>query len=270
MGFENIKKRLLISFISNLIMLILFISSLIIEIINIINDPDSIYGNVWGLFRYFTIDGNLLTCIFNIIIWIKQFKALKTPIDDETFKDKAVSHFLYIISLISACNEIIIFIVVVLVFLPMSNSKMIKGLIGTYSASSVHILIPLILVFRFLFLDIRERNLKLYEKFVGGLPMLVYGLIMIILCGSKTFTSFDKKEGDGRIPYPFFDFYHQSWYFCFFIILFILVFGFGIGFLFDFLNKKCEKLIFPYDPKEKEVEGGFTNDNQQILVEQNA
>ena len=52
---------------------------------------------------------------------------------------------------------------------------------------------------------------------------------MIILCGKKVFTSFDKKEGDGRIPYPFFDFYHQSWYFCFFIILSILVFGFGIN-----------------------------------------
>ena len=48
-----------------------------------------------------------MTCIFNIIIWIKQYKALKTPKDDtETFKVRAVSHFLYIISLISACNDI--------------------------------------------------------------------------------------------------------------------------------------------------------------------
>ena len=208
-----------------------------------------------------------MTCVFNIIIWIKQYKAIKTPKDDETFKDKAVSHFLYIISLISACNEIIIFIVVVLVFLPMSNGEWIKALIGTYSMSNVHIIIPLILTFRFLFLDMRKRNLKLYEKFVGGLPMSVYGLIMIILCGTKVFTSFDKKEGDGRIPYPFFDFYHQSWYFCFFILLFILVFGFGISVLFDFLNKKCEKLIFQYEPIEKKGEEGFTKDNQQIFVE---
>ena len=97
--------------------------------------------------------------------------------------------------------------------------------------------------------------------------MAVYGLIMIILCGTKVFTSFDKKEGDGRIPYPFFDFYHQSWYFCFFILLFILVFGFGISVLFDFLNRKCEKLIFPYESKEKEEEEGLVGDNQQILVD---
>ena len=30
-------------------------------------------------------------------------------------------------------------------------------------------------------------------------------------------------------------------------ILFIFVFGFGIGFLLDFLNKKCGKLILPYN-----------------------
>ena len=90
---------------------------------------------------------------------------------------------------------------------------------------------------------------------------------MIILCGTKVLTSFDKKEGDGRIPYPFFDFYHQSWYFCFFIILSILVFGFGISVLFDYLNKKCEKLIFQFEPKEKEGENGLMKDNQQIFVE---
>ena len=149
----------------------------------------------------------------------------------------------------------------------MANVLIIKELICKYSASCVHLIIPLILTFRFLFLDIRKRNLQLYEKFYGGLPMLVYGLIMIILCGTKVLTSFDKKEGDGRIPYPFFDFYHQSWYFCFFIILSILVFGFGISVLFDYLNKKCEKLIFPFEPKEKEGENGLMKDNQQIFVE---
>ena len=102
-----------------------------------------------------------MTCIFNIIIWIKQYKALKTPKDDtETFKVRAVSHFLYIISLISACNDIIIFTVVVFIFLPMANVEIIKELICKYSASCVHLIIPLILTFRFLFLDIRKRNLQ--------------------------------------------------------------------------------------------------------------
>ena len=137
----------------------------------------------------------------------------------------------------------------------MANVLIIKELICKYFASCVHLIIPLILTFRFLIFDIRKRNLQ---------------LLMIILCGTKVLTSFDKKEGDGRIPYPFFDFYHQSWYFCFFIILSILVFGFGISVLFDYLNKKCEKLIFQFEPKEKEGENGLMKDNQQIFVESTA
>ena len=82
-------------------------------------------------------------------------------------------------------DNIIIFTVVVFIFLPMANVLIIKELICKYFASCVHLIIPLILTFRFLFLDIRKRNLQLYEKFYGGLPMLVYGLIMIILCGTK-------------------------------------------------------------------------------------
>ena len=55
----------------------------------------------------------------------------------------------------------------------MANVLIIKELICKYFASCVHLIIPLILTFRFLFLDIRKRNLQLYEKFYGGLPMLV-------------------------------------------------------------------------------------------------
>ena len=250
---ENYKKRLIFSFTINLLMIILFISSIIWEIVDINNNPNSVYQNFWGLFRYFTIDGNLLSCIFNFIIAFKQFQALRMQTESYV-KEKTISHFLYIISLISAVDEIIIFIVVMIIFLPMSDTKMIDGLIGSYKASSEHITIPLLLTFRFLFLDKRKRQLKIYEKFFGGIPMSIYGIIMYILCIAKVFTSFEKKDGgDGKIPYPFFDVYHQSWYFCFFIAIFIFIFGFGVSFLFDFINKKCEKLIFPYDSSEVDI-----------------
>ena len=248
---ENCRKRLIFSFILNILMIILFISSIINEIVDIHINPDSVYQTVWGLFRFFTIDGNLLSCIFNCIISYKQYKALRLTTEKD-IKEKIISHFLYIISLISACDEIIIFVVVMFIFLPTADNEWTKGLIGTYKASSVHITIPLILTFRFLFLDSRERDLKLYEKFVGGIPMIIYGAIMYTLCCAKVFTSYYKEEGDAKIPYPFFDVYHKEWYFCLFIAIFIFIFGFGISFLFDFLNKKLEKFIFPYDLIEEE------------------
>ena len=87
---------------------------------------------------------------------------------------------------------------------------------------------------------------------------------MFILCGAKVFTSYDINEGDGNIPYPFFDLYHQSWYFCFLIALIIFIFGFGISFLFDFLNKKCENLIFPFDSSSEGE--AFNNTNEENLT----
>ena len=260
---ENYKKRLILSFIINLLMIIFFISAVICILVDNINNPNSIYQSFWGLFRYFTNDGNLLTFIFNLIIVIKQFQVLRMKTEKE-IKEKTISHFLYIISLTSAVTEIIIFIVVMIIFLPIANNEIIKALIGTYKGSSVHITIPLLITFRFLFLDQRKRQLKIYEKFFGGIPMIIYGIIIYILCGAKIFTSFDKAEGDARIPYPFFDIYHQSWYFCFFIGIFIFIFGFGISFLFDLLNKKCEKLIFPYDSSIESLESVIKEDKNLL------
>ena len=149
---ENYKKRLIFSFIINLLMIIFFISAVICILVDNINNPNSIYQSFWGLFRYFTNDGNLLTFIFNLIIVIKQFQVLRMKTEKE-IKEKTISHFLYIISLTSAVTEIIIFIVVMIIFLPIANNEIIKALIGTYKGSSVHITIPLLITFRFLFLD---------------------------------------------------------------------------------------------------------------------
>ena len=238
--------RLLLSFILNILMIIFAIITLIIEIIYIHNNPRSVYQNVWGLFRYFTIDGNILSLICTIIISIREFKALiiKNP---ENKKSLIVSHFLFIISLMSACTDLIIFVVVVFIFMPIADDVWRKGLVGSFNASSFHITIPILLNFRFIFLDMRDRDLKLYEKFYGGAPMFLYGATMLILCIAKVFKSFNRdiENGDGKIPYPFLDVYHEKWYFCAGIIIFIFIFGFGIGFLLDFLNKKCEKLILP-------------------------
>ena len=75
--------RLILTFILTIIMIILTISSIIVEIIDIQNNPDSVYHNVWGLFRFYTIDGNLLSLIFNIIVSISQFKALRISPDGD-------------------------------------------------------------------------------------------------------------------------------------------------------------------------------------------
>ena len=243
------KRKLMLSYVLNLIMMILFIASIIVEVVNIHNNPDSLYKNVWGLFRYFTIDGNLMSFVFTTIIFVKQYQSFKKK-EDESQTPSNKSQFLYTISLMSACTDFVIFVVVVFIFIPMSFNSVewIINLVGTFNSSSLHVTIPILLNIRFIFFDERERDFQLYEKFIGGMPMFLYGITMFILCGAKVFLSFgdNGKDGDkdGKIPYPFFDIYHESWAFCTFVSIFIFAFGFGIGFLLDFLNKKFENKFF--------------------------
>ena len=110
----NCKTRLLISYILNLIMIILFISSIINEIVDIHTNPDSVYQTVWGLFRYFTIDGNLLSCIFNFIILINKIKALRIQ-NEKDIKEKTISHILLLM-------EIYYLVFLILLFL-LNNTK---------------------------------------------------------------------------------------------------------------------------------------------------
>ena len=243
------KRKLMLSYVLNLIMMILFIASIIVEVVNIHNNPNSLYKNVWGLFRYFTIDGNLMSFIFTTIIFVKQYQSFKKK-EDESQTPSNKSQFLYTISLMSACTDFVIFVVVVFIFIPMSFNSVewIINLVGTFNSSSLHVTIPILLNIRFIFFDERERDFQFYEKFIGGMPMFLYGITMFILCGAKVFLSFgdNGKDGDkdGKIPYPFFDIYHESWAFCTFVSIFIFAFGFGIGFLLDFLNKKFENKFF--------------------------
>lgn len=246
-----IHKRLAISFVLNILIIILFFTSLIAEIVDIYTNPTSVYKNIWGLFRFFTIDGNLFSFICSIILSIKQYKILKIS-ETENVRELIFSPINYILSLMSACTDLIIFIVVILILIPLAGSEGI-GLINTYNASSFHITIPILLNLKFIFLDAKARDLFFYEKIFGGVPMFTYGIIMLILCLCKVFTGYG-EEGDGNIPYPFLDIYHQNAFLSLICALFIFCFGFGIGFLLDFINKKCENIIYPYNYlKEVEV-----------------
>jgi hypothetical protein len=235
-------KRLIISFIINILIIILGITAYI-EIV--------VSKGFFNAFRFFTIDGNLFSVICSILLCINQFKAIKIS-STRNPKHLILSHSLYILGLMSACTESIIFIVVILILMPFAGKNYLS-LINTYHNSIFHVIIPLIILFRFLFLDVRERDLSIFQKLFGGIPMLIYGLTMLFLCIFKVFTGYG-KEGDGKIPYPFLDVYHRNIFFCLFSLIFIVAFGFGIGFLYDFLNKKCENLIYPYHFKEDNEE----------------
>ena len=262
-----IRGGIMISSITSSMMLFVYIIGIIIELVDIIKYKNPVYRNVLGLFRFFSFDGNFLSFIFSIIIYIWNFKVYKIRNDEEKFKDKAVSHFIYIITLISACNGIIILIKsLILLFYPISVEDWKTNYMGGFKGAAFHFIIPIILTFKCL-VELRKRDLYLYEKFIGGIPISIYVLIMSLLCKSKILTSFDEKDGDGLIPYPFFDFEHYNFYFCLIMTLFLVVLGFGISFLLDFLNKKFEKKLCNSPEEKKQEEEGINDDNRQSFLE---
>ena len=262
-----IRRGIMLSSILSTMMIVLYIPGIIVELVDIIKDKNPVYRNVLGLFRFFSFHGNFLSFIFSIIIWIKTYKVYKIRNDDKNLKDKAVSNFIYIISLISACNGIIILIKsIFLICYPISNEDWVTNYMGGFRGAALHFMIPIILAFRFL-VELRKRDLKLYEKFIGGIPISVYVLIMSLLCKCKVLISFDEKDGDGLIPYPFFDFEHNNFYFCLITTIFLVVLGFVISVLLDFLNKKVKKILSSSLEEKKQEEEVINDDNQQSFVE---
>ena len=170
-----------------------------------------------------------------------------------------MSHYIYIISLISACSELVIFLIILIsLFYSGSGDVWNMKLKSEYKTVIIHAFIPMVTLIRFITSDIRiEINIKLYEKFSGGLPFIVYSCIMLPLCGAKVFTTLNKNEGDGKIPYGFFDFYHQSWYVCLIISFLIIVFGCCIGIFLDYLNKKIELVFIKPEAEQVLEEKGY-------------
>ncbi len=264
----NISAKLLLSIVSNIIIIPLFLSAIVVEIIDIINNPNSIYQNIWGIFRYFSYDGSIISVIISIIMLIKNCKALKIPEDDEYFRDKALSHFIYMISLVSACNALIILLIsLILLFIPISSTEWKNEYKPNYRTMIICGIIPIIIIIRFLAFDKGKRDLKLYEKFVGVLSISIYTGIMISLSGANVFTSFDKKEGDGKIPYPFFDFYHRHLFFCLAFILSIIIFGCASGIFLEYLHNLIEYIGKPREVEKKEEEKQLVKDNQRLFAE---
>lgn len=223
------EKRILISYFINIIICALGISSIIIESLKTFLFEKNYYGKFYDLFRFFTIDGNIYVIIASIILIRYQLIYLL----DNNPNNNLFNNFIYFLGLSSSVSEFIIFIVVNILFTPFYGPKFINSFTGT----SLHIIIPLLVIFRFLFLDFRIKEIKFLFKFSGFIPMIIYGIIISILILFKIIK-------DDKIPYSFLDYYNNNILINFLTILLLPSLGLFFSFLFDYFNKKFETVIF--------------------------
>jgi len=210
---NNIQNKLKISLIINIIILILGISSIIIEISKTFLYKDNFYGEFYDVFRYFTIDGNLYT-IITIIILLINWKNNNNK-------------FLYFLSLSSVISEFIIFIVVMFIIVPFSGVIYINS----YTGMSLHIFIPILIAFRFLYCEFKNNDNSILLKLSGAFPILIYGIIISILISFKIIEN-------NKIPYEFLNYHNNPIWLNILVLILFPIFTIFFSILFNFLNLK--------------------------------
>lgn len=150
-------------------------------------------------FRAFTVDGNLFTTIVSIIAVITGIKALLSKKENES----ACMYFLW---LCAAVTETVIFLVVMLGYLPFVPDT---PKITPYHMFCLHVAIPVLAVARFILFSKPQGVVKPSKLLRGAIPIGVYGLFVVIAIRAGVLpTAF--------VPYSFLDFEHNYiWYFLF-------------------------------------------------------
>ena len=169
-------------------------------------------------FEYYTVLSNalaFLTSIFYLLLYKRR----------TSFFD----NFYFIVT----CMMCLTFLIVLFVLIPMYNFDfywlMLKG-----SNLMMHTLCPLLMITLYIFYNKTKSN-----KYLVFVPIIIYGIPMIILNITKTFNG----------PYPFLKVYEQKIYMTIIWILIIFVVNYIIGTILIKLNRK---LGVNYEYKDRE------------------
>ncbi len=240
------EKKILLSFIINIITIILAFTSLTPEIIKSLN-KNYMYQNFFGFFRFFTNDGNMYSTLVTCVLISFQITILFLKKNPNIIRN----NILYLLSLGSAVSELVILFVVLFLLMPFIGPRI---LIGNYAMFNLHLLIPVIVAIRFIFFEYKRIKINYINSLYGSIPVLTYGFIILFLIIIKVFNEENKK-----IPYPFLNFYGNPWWLS--IIYLIILFGFIFGFcvLLNYLNELFQKKL--YDKKEEESNTNFITTN---------
>ena len=185
-------------------------------------------------FRAFTVDGNLFTTVVSIIVVIVNIRELKA-------KQEFASKRLFFLQLASTVTEAVIFIVVMIGYLPIFPDD---PKITPYHMFCLHVAIPILAVLRFIFFEKPQGVIKPSKLLIGAIPIGVYGIGVVTAIKLGILPT-------SLVPYSFLDFEsNYLWYF-FFALTVIPSFGFLWSWLFYRLNLCLSLLWYAKDDLER-------------------
>lgn len=221
----TLKKKNILNLLLIIIIAFLGISSLIIKFF--------VYDGVIA-FRAFTVDGNLFTTIVMSASVIHKIIEL-------ILRKETKSNCLYFLKLASAVTEAVIFIVVMIGYLPFFEDD---PAITPYHMFCLHVAIPVLTVLNFIFFERPIGRIPPAKMLLGAIPILVYGVGVITAIKTGLLPA-------RLVPYSFLDFNtHFLWYLLFALVC-IMSFGYFWAWLFYRGNLKMSRLWYSGEDLEQ-------------------
>lgn len=178
-------------------------------------------GGILTCFREMTVCGTMFSANVALFYALLSLYELRHDTEIEALP-------LYFLRLSSATAEFIILIIVIVGYLPFVPAKPV---IARYDMMNMHVIVPILTLFSFVFNDPPRGRLTPVQR-LGGLCFLLLYTIQVFICILLYIIPEDK------IPYFFLNFRHQPVWFT--VLAFIVIYGLGyvLSWLFSELNRK--------------------------------
>ena len=223
--FETFNKTKVALILNYLILIFVIIASIIMFTgFKFMYGPEpKLDSSSFGMFRFFTVDSNMLMGITSLILIIKERRLLNNKI-------KVIPIGYYVLKLVSTVAVSLTFIVVIGYLAPLSSD----GIMSMLQNSNLffHLIIPVLSIITFCFFE--NENIKFKYVFYGLIPTIFYGIYYII----NAFTHIE--DGKVSIEYDWYWFLQNGLHMAYFVIPIVLCLTLVISVLLWITNKKLK------------------------------
>ena len=168
-SFSKIKIAMILNYI--IFVFTVFASIVMFSGIKFMNGIEPVLeSSALGMFRFFTVDSNILMGIVALIMAFKERKCLTT-------KSKTIPTIFYILKLVSTVAVTLTFIVVVLYLARISKGGMMSMLQN--SNLFFHLIIPILSIITFCLFE-NTKKIKFIDILYCLLPISIYGIFYLI------------------------------------------------------------------------------------------
>lgn len=189
-----------------------------------INSDGVLSASRFAMFKYYTVDSNVLMGIIALIVALEERKVLKG-------EKKELSNISYILKLIGTVGVTLTMLVTVFYLTPMMAPKYGLGILYYYSNFFLHLVNPILSIIVFICYE-KTNSISFKQTYIGTVSMLLYTIYYVL----SIFTHIE----DGVIMegYDWYGFLVLGLKSAFIVIPFLILFTYAISYGLWKLNKK--------------------------------